>query len=217
MKPPHDTHPELPTINRTRRRLTQAGLATPAVLGALASRPVLGNTLHHCTPSGHISGFASPNPNAASCDVGQSVSFYAGSLDNWPPEFLDGRKPRLFRDTPYGSGLSRFADAYQRVDKQGNVTPATAWDVLKGYPIMHNGNPEQNMTLMVKSSNVDLELGQEAIAACMNALIVVNFPISPITAVKMFNGVFVNGVDNVTATNFWNKDKLKNYLRTLQG
>jgi len=219
MKNQHDTSPDTHDVNPGRRRLTKAGLAAPAVLGVLASRPVLGQSLHHCTPSGHISGFASPNPNAAPCNVGQSVSYYADSLDNWPPEFLDNNKPRLFRESPTGIGIGLvfFADAYQRVDKQNNVTPATVWDVLKGYPVKDNGNPEQNMTLVAKSANVDLELGQQAVAACMNALSANGFPIGAQMVVNMFNGVFLYGTDNVTSTNNWDKEHLKSYFRTLQG
>ena len=218
MKNQHDTSPDTHDVNPGRRRLTKAGLAAPAVLGVLASRPVLGQSLHHCTPSGHISGFASPNPNAAPCNVGQSVSYYADSLDNWPPEFLTANgKPRLFKESPNGGGLALFADAYQRVDKQNNVTPATVWDVLKGYPVKDNGNPEQNMTLVAKSANVDLELGQQAVAACMNALRINGFPIGALMVVNMFNGVFINGTDNVTSTNNWDQEHLKSYFRTLQG
>jgi hypothetical protein len=218
MKNQHDTSPGTHDVNPGRRRLTKAGLAAPAVLGVLASRPVLGQSLHHCTPSGHISGFASPNPNAAPCNVGQSVSYYAGFLENWPPEFLTSNgKPRLFKESPFGSGLVLFADAYQRVDKQNNVTFATVLDVLKGAPTKDNGQPEQNMTLVAKSANADLVLGQQAVAACMNALLVNGFPIGAPMVVNMFNGVFINGTDNVTSTNNWDQEHLKSYFRTLQG
>ena len=221
MKNQHDTSPDSHYVNPGRRRLTKAGLAAPAVLGVLASRPVLGQSLHHCTPSCHISGFASPNPNAAPCNVGQSVSYYAGSLDNWPPEFLTANgKPRLFKESPtgVGIGLVLFADAYQRVDKQNNVTPATVLDVLKGAPTKDNGQPEQNMTLVAaKPANADLELGQLAVAACMNALSANGFPIGAEMVVKMFNGVFINGTDNVTSTNTWDQEHLKSFFRTLQG
>jgi hypothetical protein len=35
--------------------------------------------------------------------------------------------------------------------------------------------------------------------------------------VNMFNGVFINGTDNVTSTNNWDQEHLKSYFRTLQG
>jgi hypothetical protein len=113
--------------------------------------------------------------------------------------------------------LVPFADAYQRVDKQNNVTSATVLDVLKGAPTKDNGQPEQNMTLVAKSTNADLELGQLAVAACMNALSVNGFPIGALMVVNMFNGVFLNGTDNVTSTINWNKEYLKSYFITLQG
>ncbi len=219
MKNQDETPPITQSVDQSRRRLTKVGLAAPAVLGVLASRPVLGQSLHHCTPSGHISGFASPNPNAAPCNVGQSVSYYADDLDNWPLEFLNAneKKPLLFKESPNGSGLVPFADAYQRVDKKNNVTFATVLDVLKGTPTKDNGQPEQDMTLVAKSENADLVLGQLAVAACMNALTVNGFPIGALIVVKMFNGVFLNGKDNVTSTNNWDQEHLKSYLRTLQG
>ncbi|MEE4238946.1 MAG: hypothetical protein V2I51_19675 [Anderseniella sp.] len=211
-----ETPPITQSVDQSRRRLTKVGLAAPAVLGVLASRPVLGQSLHHCTPSGHISGFASPNPNADPCNVGESVDHYANDLDNWPLEFLTSNgKPLLFRESPNGSGLILFADAYERIDKQNNVTPATVLDLLKGAPTKDNGNPEIDMVLQSTSDNVDLELGQLAVAVCMNSLGVANFPIGPKTVVKMFNGVFVNGTDNVTSTNNWNAEHLKDYFRTL--
>ena len=42
MKNQHDTSPDTHDVNPGRRRLTKAGLVAPAVLGVLASRPVLG-------------------------------------------------------------------------------------------------------------------------------------------------------------------------------
>ncbi|MCU0840888.1 MAG: hypothetical protein MUC79_04095 [Thiobacillaceae bacterium] len=214
MNEPHDPKLTQPPVNEGRRRLAKAGLAAPAVLGVLASRPVLGNSLHHCTPSGHISGFASPRPDAAPCNVGNSVSHYAGSLSNWPEEFktLEG-KTRLFKESPAGAGLVLFADAYQRSDGAA----ATVWDVLKGYPVDDVGNLIPGLTLVAKKNTVDIELGQQALAACMNAFKVLNFPIQPQTAVKMFNGVLDDGTDNVTDTNSWNYVELKAYFQTLQG
>lgn len=213
----HDNMEAHKPVDESRRRLTKAGLVAPAVLGVLASRPVLGNSLHHCTPSGNISGFASPNPDAASCNVGNPVSHYADSLNNWPAEFLNNNnKPRQFKNSPKGVGLVLFADAYQRKKSTGEVTPATVWDVLKGQPVNANGQPINNMVLEAKSTNVDLELGKQAVAACMNAIQVAAFPIPPQQVVKMFNGVFQNGKDNVTDTNFWDKAHLTDYFKTLQ-
>lgn len=217
MKNQDETPSVTQDIDQNRRRLTKVGLAAPAVLGVLASRPVLGQSLHHCTPSGHISGFASPNPNADPCNVGESVDHYANDLDNWPLEFkTTNGKPLLFRASPNGSGLILFDDAYERIDKHNNATPATVLDVLKAAPTKENGNPEIDMVLQPTSDNVDLELGQLAVAACMNALGgVTNFPIGAKMVVNMFNGVFLYGKDNVTSTNNWDKEHLKDYFRTL--
>lgn len=218
-----ETPPITQSVDQSRRRLTKVGLAAPAVLGVLASRPVLGQSLHHCTPSGYISGFASPPPTGATpCNLGQSVDYYAGDLENWPEQFLGtNKKPLLFRESPAKVG-ALFEDAYERVVVKDNKTttePATVWDVLKGYAVDKDGLREGHLKVVDNySSNVDLELGQLAVAVCMNALGgggVTKFPIGAKMVVNMFNGVLINGADNVTSTNNWNMEHLKDYFETL--
>jgi hypothetical protein len=222
MDPRQDPDLNQPPVNEERRRLTKAGLAVPAVMGVLASRPVLGNTLHHCTPSGHISGFASPHTGAAPCRVGRPASYYSGSLANWPPEFKTTDKkgktiPRDFKDSPHGAGLDYFADAYERLNTKNNKTsPATVLDVLAGKAMKNEFEVEKDTILRVKRNSVDLALGQEAVAACMNAMTVANFPIPPQRVVRMFNSVFTSGVVNVTTNSTWDRNQLKAYFQTLQ-
>jgi hypothetical protein len=67
--------PEIRQIDAKRRRLTKAGLAVPAVLGTLASRPVLAAVPWKCTVSGHTSGNVSGHESetCTSLGVGQAA------------------------------------------------------------------------------------------------------------------------------------------------
>lgn len=232
MNPHHDQeHPE-PSIDATRRRLAKAGLAAPAVLGVLASRPVLGGPLHHCTPSGHISGFASPNPGVQACSsLGQSPSYYRASKANWPggtpgPFLNASGNSRLFRVAPQGMGTFHgspvlFADAYQvRRLSNGNLRDATLWDVLAGCNVNETtGLCVTGWELEAKPGfNTDIDLGKEAIAAAMNAYVgyPATFPISIQQVVEMFNAVVGSGgLYQVTSTNQWNAAEVKFYLNSL--
>jgi len=230
---PHP-NPSQPPVDQTRRRLAKTGLAAPAVLGVLASRPVLGGPLHHCTPSGHISGFASPNPHATSCSsLGQPVSYYRASLANWPgssggPFLNSSGKPLLFREAPSGMGSFHgspvlFADAYQVRRLSDNfVEDATLWDVLAGCNADESspsGACIHGWVLEAKSGfNPDITLGAEAITAAMNALTGYpgSFPISIQQVVEMFNEVVVSGgLYQVTSTNQWNAAEVKSYWQSL--
>lgn len=219
------------TIDTTRRRLAKAGLAAPAVLGFLASRPVLANNPNHmCTPSGHISGFVSPSPNgAATCAaLGNGPDFYKDDTGTWPGgvngEFLNNsNRTRAFRSAPAGVGLL-FADAYVVLAKANNavVRDATVWDILKGFPVNGaTGNPQNNNYLTTKPGFTDdatFSLGREAIAAAMNAVIdyPAGFPVSPKEVVMMFNHTIVTGgTSAVTATNTWNAAEVVEYFQTL--
>jgi hypothetical protein len=228
----HQQHPEQ-SIDTTRRRLAKAGLAAPAVLGVLASRPVLGGPLHHCTPSGHISGFASPTPGATPCSsLGHPPSHYRSSLSNWPggsggPFLNTSGKPRLFKNAPNGLGSFhgtpvRFADAYRVRRLSDNlVRDASLCDVLAGCNINETTGgciAPANWVVEAKTGfNPDLELGQEAITAAMNALTGYpgSFPISIQQVVEMFNIVVSGGLYQVTSTNQWNAAEVKAYWQSL--
>jgi len=198
-----------------------AGLAAPAVLGSLASRPVLGQSLHNCTPSGHISGFASPNPNGTICSLlGRSPTYYAGGPTTWPAGFAAAST--AFKDAPSGA-LLFFADAYVVLNSANNnfVRNATVWDVLKGGPVNpNNGNAQSNRYLTTKSGFSDdgsFTLGREAVAACMSATTGYpnGFPISAEQVVRMFNNVITGGTDQVTNTASWNAAEVILYFQSL--
>lgn len=217
----------LRSVDETRRRLTKAGLAAPAVLGALASRPVLGQGIHNCTPSGHISGFASPPPGGGvyCASLGQPPSYFAsGGPSTWPSAFytVQGQTmvPRLFKESP--AGVDRFfVDAYEVTYSTGNKPPRAAmvWDVLVGDAVTDKGESENNASLIVKNGYFDttaFTLGKEAIAACMNALLnPTMFPISALGVVDMFNNVITGGLDPVADGLTWNAAEVIEYFESL--
>ena len=229
----HDPTPSQQPVNKGRRRLARAGLGAPAVLGMLASRPVLGQSLHNCTPSGHISGFASPNPNVTVCSsLGKPPSYFAGGRATWPNGSSSGSYfinnnggVRLFRNAPNGVGPVLFKDAYRIRKDSGGANPpigtiqdASVWDVLKGCNVNADGVCNLNWVLEAKSGfNPDLTLGAEAVAALMNALngYPAAFPISPQMVVTMFNNVVSGGLDQVTSTATWNAAEVKEYFQSL--
>jgi hypothetical protein len=71
----HEKRGEMPPVNQGRRKLTKAGLALPAVLGTLASRPVLADVPWNCTCSGQASGNASGREEGI-CTMGRSADYW---------------------------------------------------------------------------------------------------------------------------------------------
>lgn len=193
-----------PQVDEQRRRLTQGALVAPVVIGTLLSRPVLGAAPHNCTLSGQMSGNVSSHEQGVCSTLGLPPSYYAGiSPDAWPnatSDFLDDQgRPLLFRLAP-GSQPTKWSDAFRRKLTHGiNTTyeDATLWDVLKGVPVNNNnGHPINNAVLEVKpgmNSTYGLELGQEAVAAYMNAFDQTKFPVTGEQALAMFNAVIVSG------------------------
>ncbi len=87
MEKNHQETPQVPQVDATRRRLTKAGLAVPAVLGTLASRQVLADAFN-CTPSGQISGNVS-RPGAVVCSsLGTSPANWISAA--WPSAYVKG-------------------------------------------------------------------------------------------------------------------------------
>jgi hypothetical protein len=218
MNEQHDPHQETPPIDATRRRLTKAGLAAPAVLGVLASRPVLGASFHQCTPSGHISGFASANNQEACTALGNPPSFYATQPPtSWPNATADwitvnpsgNVTPRDFDKTPASltfnphSPLTKFLDAFARA---GTASTANVLEVLQGNASVKSGY------------SATVSLGQEAIAACMNATLnggAGGHPLTVAEIVNMFNSVAKGGTYKATSTANWNVSEVVEYLQSL--
>jgi len=212
-----------------RRRLAKAGLAAPVVLATLASKPVLGAAPHNCTISGQVSGNVSTHMQGTCSTLGQAPSYYANQPPaNWPnagSDFLNSNgNPRLFANTPY-SCSQKFANCYQKTGGgygSGSFGPndqASVWDVLKGYVVDSSGNHNTNVMLQVRSGCVGgLDLGQEAVAAYMNAWNIAscpNYPLKPLEVVQMFNAVVQGGNYQVASGVSWNAGDVLSYFKSL--
>lgn len=190
-----------------RRRLTKGGLAAPVILATLASKPVLGAVPWKCTISGQLSGNVSGHESEVCSNLGKSPSAWVSTaVSSWPSAFKDGsNNPILFKNAP-SSLLTKFADAFT-----GNVsgTDATVLEVLQGAVIVKG------------SSSATVLLGQEVVAAAMNALDGTNgypaFPIPAADVVKMFNDLSAGG--NYMTTDFggvsWTAAQVIDYLNNL--
>lgn len=205
-------------------------MAAPVVIGTLLSRPVLGAPYHNCTISGQMSGNVSTHEQGDCSISGNSPSYYAGTQpSSWPDattDFLNGNgDPRNFKNTPY-SQSPRFSDAYEKEKIAGNdtannpigeINPASVWDVLAGFVVNTNtGGQNSNRVLRAKSGFVtDLALGQEAVAAYMNAFDQTKFPITKSEVVAMFNAVVVTGgIYDPLGVN-WDASQVLTYFRSL--
>lgn len=222
----HAIGPPKAGVDQTRRRLAKAGVGASVVLGTLLSRPVLGQAPHNCTISGQISGNVSSHAQGVCSSLGSGPSFYSAQTPsawpNWVQDFSnDDGNPRLFRRTPF-SASPRFADAYRQRGVSGaplgNTNDASVREVLDGYVRRPNGTQNTNWVVEAKDGfRSDLALGQEAIAAYMNAVASPSsFPLTGAEVVRMFNGVVVIGSSyEVMPGVFWDADDVISYFRSL--
>ena len=155
----------------------------------------------------------------------------------WPNatnDFLNptSGNPRQFSNTPFSfAAAKRFADAYEKekitgtltsIPPKGTINPATVWDVLAGFVVnTSSGAKNPNWRLQPKSGFHDdeLALGQEAVAAYMNAVDGTKgypgFPISGADVVAMFNSVITGGLYHYSATVSWDATQVLKYFRSL--
>ena len=194
-----DTRPQ---VNEQRRRLTKGGLAAPVVMGTLLSRPVLGAAPHHCTISGQVSGNMSTHDQSILCStLGRSPSNWADdSPSSWPGSLTDSSgTPLLFNLAP-SSTNPKFADVYSKGGADANVQ-----EVLKGTDVA------------VKSGSATVELGQEAVAAYLNAADQQKYPITQQEVVAMFNAVVSGGTYAYSSTVSMNATQVLTFFKSLHG
>ncbi len=206
MEHEHDPkHPEQ-SIDTTRRRLAKAGLAAPAVLGVLASRPVLGAPPYQCTISGMVSGNLSrPQGTPDACGkLGKSPGYWKNHTDQWPS--VD---PNAYFNTV-------FADAYcYQIKNRNTIELAAAWQC----PIGYSPNPTLLQVLQAAdgmSSPPYPSLGRAAVASYLNAIVQApDYPLTPQRVVAMFNAVYRGGTYNVAPGVDWDANQVKSYFESL--
>lgn len=184
-------------VNASRRKLTQASLAAPVVLGTLASRKVLAAPQYHCTISGQMSGNLS-RPGGDSCKTGKNV-------EGWITSISEDEGNKLFN--------SIFADIYHVKDNQlvkpgtqGNPSPATLKQVLTLPAGSNDGHPEPD----------NLDLGRAAVASWLNAeAYAPDYPLTKQQVVDMFNATINGGTYQVNTTTFWYAADVLTYFQSL--
>jgi len=199
-------------LSVARRRFAK-GLA-PAVLGTLASKPVLG-AQYICTVSGHTSGNMSARPDdGVSCAVGKSPSYWLANLA-WPAAFTRGTllvkstSPDRCEYLLPGKGTSfngytttggrKLSDQFWTRNPENNC-------LVRDTPNNSNSRPAASM-LDVLNSNVpdpnnNFRLGKATIASLLNAAALNStYPISADRIVEMFNAVRAGGSYRVAGAN----------------
>lgn len=218
----HDQMDEMPPVNEGRRKLTKAGLAAPAVLGILASRPVLAEAPWNCTVSGQISGNISRPGQVPCSSVGLGRSAYENIPTAWSPcaEFFKTsgnqnncnqqvNQARDFGDAPGTAGV-KFSAAFRMPKNQNQTRPATVWEVF------HNSNGLSVDTASYPHATI--VLGQEILLALLNYNRDPNgFPINRQDIVAMFNQVAATNAYNtgVLGNKVWSGATVLWYLQSL--
>lgn len=217
-----------------RRKLAKGGLALPVVLATLASKPVLGAPPYNCTISGQLSGNTSSHGDGENCaDLGWTPDQYAAiAPSDWPstPGYSDWTTQAFpysvnFPDAP-ASLAAKFRDAFEKESPSNVVSVATVRDVLFGCATLPQplGVCPGGWTLRVKAGGglladeaLALDLGREAVAACLNAIkFAPNFPLTLDSVVAMFNAVIVvGGAYAITPEVSWNASQVRDYFKSL--
>ncbi len=227
MNQEQDPHPLEPTVNETRRRLAKAGLAAPAVMGVLASRPVLGASDYRCTISGQISGNLSRPGDAIDyrCTISGQIS---GNLSR-PGDAIDcgtlGRSPGYWKNhtglwpgvSPHAYFNSIFADAYCYKQINDNTTELASCSNSEYSP-----NPTLLQVLQATGGMNGIPhpaLGRAAVASYLNALAFSTsnppYPLTPDRVVAMFNAVYNGGTYEVAPGVAWNASQVLAYFESL--
>jgi len=183
-----------PPVDQARRKLTKAGLAVPAVLGTLASKPVLAAVPWKCTISGQVSGNVSGHESESCSSLGrthsQLTSDYSASPQN-AQKLSD-----LF------SGLTVYF--------HWNDTSLTTT----------SGDPEATIhQILANVAPASLLYAQKAVVLLLNAKSITDAALYPITesqARNLFIAAATNGnyVETSPAVN-WNNTQVKYYIDQL--
>lgn len=141
-----------------RRFLKGAGIAAPAVIMTVSSKPVLAR---HCTVSGTLSGNLSDPDHDHFC-AGRTPGYWANHGDDWPHPYTPGRC-----DSRHGG--SGVCGAY--VDGTPFHSGYANSDGQRG-PFGGNLYGSATMMEVLQMSGVDdrYQLGAHAVAALLNAL-----------------------------------------------
>ena len=230
----------------SRRQFTRAGLAAPVVLGALASKPVLGQdgAPYNCTISGQVSGNLSSPGDFDCATLGFTPKYWTSNPDDtamgtlFSDVFLANAfglvanvstsdKSNTNTNTNSNSKYSanRARDKGQGKGTTGDQTTVkgesvTTWEVKAfARPGFSTGDSATLLQVlsMVESSD-DVKLGRQAVASLFNSrLSASRYPLSPTQVINIFNQVWANGSFYINPTVSWTRAQVIAYLRSLNG
>jgi hypothetical protein len=189
MTNPHDKTRELPAVDEGRRKLTKAGLAAPAVLGTLASRPVLAGVPWKCTISGQVSGNVSGHANESCTTLGDSHATLKGTYASLP-DTLSTKFPGLTVYFHWNSGT---------LTTSNSDPEATIGQILNNTP------------------PAGLEYAQKAVVILLNAKSIADPNVYPVTESQAKN-LYIAAATNsgYTDTNVnWDNMAVRSYIDLL--
>ncbi len=202
---PHDA-PGDKRIDLNRRTLTKSALAAPVIVGALMSRPVLGNSLYHCTVSGKLSGNTSSHGQPQPCNT---VGLSPGC---WKSPNVTG--------SPDGSGkynASKWPSPYKPHTKYSKVFGTSA---PAGF-----STDSTLLTALNTGGGGDIALMRAAIASLLSAQYLgLNYPLTTTQVIQMYTATLGGGTivlstifPGVTGNPSWNRDQVLQYFESLYG
>lgn len=216
-KPPRD--PDRPDPGR--RRFTR-GLAAPALLGTLASQPVLGQSLYHCTPSGQWSGNISHRSTFECGSLGMSPEEWIAKAD-WTPYDKGDLPSKTGGNSCKFTGGSAAGDTFNSVFG-GNYYFAVASGSGSGkncaiLTAAGTGSNDHHASMREVLEWSTDELGREAVVALLNASQPGDqgFPITPQRVVHMFKDIATTGTYYPMSSSMhgWDRDTVIAYWKSL--
>jgi len=210
MEKNHQETQQVPQVDATRRRLTKAGIATPAVLGMLASRQVLADVHWNCTISGQVSGNVSSHGEVACTSLGSGQSAWKTtySCDNTNGKCPAGptQQTLVSEVFPNLSTIYLYVKnetLYKAPPPNGVTKVASIYDILAA----------------TATNDTDALYGQKALVILLNAKNIADTSLYPVTqyqAEQLFIAAATGGVftDTNPSVN-WSNTQVHTYIDLL--
>lgn len=229
-------------VSNARRRFIRSGPAAATVLvGTLASKPVLGQSVPYlCTLSGQTSGNLSPATNRDATPVcsslGSPPSTWCQPNKGWPASVSRGTVPTCT------TTRTRYKTTYTWNPKVPSLSSGSVFNGLTFsgvqfinafYTVPTNDTksirkdggasawPTTLLELLSNTSTGDerLNLGRAAAANLLNALAAngdqYKFPLTPAQVITMFNAVCNGAEFQINATKRWTRTQVLQYFQAL--
>jgi hypothetical protein len=222
-----------PVQNPSRRRFGRAGVAGGAVLGSLASQPVLGTTSKYwCTISGKLSGNVSNHANDLNCKtLGKSPGYWKNKT--WPSPCVKGTLSNNWCNfsgsyvqgtifNGYSSGGKTLLAAFKTMPNSGVCKIYDATDSSNFAACTKNATMLQVLETGGGLNDTAIaSLGRATVASLLNARqfggSFGSYPLTESQIIEMFNAVYLGGLYQINPSVAWNRDDVRNYFESLYG